>query len=175
METGVVDWEAATKVIFKVAQNASRKVQGYIKLGYACNNRCLFCTAEWKKRHGDRDTRTILDEVERIFREDQVGTMVYSGGEPTVRPDLPGILRHAKGLGIGEQNIQTNARQLSDRGYLKHLRDAGLTSCFVSIHGPDQGIHDWLTLTSGAFEQTCAGLANLESFGMRFVTNTVIW
>jgi MoaA/NifB/PqqE/SkfB family radical SAM enzyme len=169
-----MDWETATKVIFKVAQNAPKRVYGYVKLGYACNNSCLFCTAEWKKRHGDRDTRTVMDEIERIVCEDHVVTMVYSGGEPTVRPDLPEILRYAKGLGIDEQNIQTNARRLSDRVYLEDLRDAGLTSCFVSIHGPEAGVHDWLTRSPGAFDQTCAGLANLDGLGMPFVTNAVI-
>jgi len=169
-----MDWETATKLIFKVAQNVPRRVYGYVKLGYACNNNCLFCTAAWKKRHGDRDTRKIMDEVERIMSEDQIETMVYSGGEPTVRPDLPEILRYARSLGIDEQNIQTNARRLSDVGYLEDLRDAGLTSCFVSIHGPGPGIHDELTQSPGAFGQTCAGLANLDLLGMDLVTNTVI-
>jgi len=174
MEVNVMDWETVTKLIFKVAQTASRRVQGYVKLGYACNNSCLFCTASWKKKHGDRDTRTVMDEVARIVREDRVCTMIYSGGEPTIRPDLPEILRHTKTLGIDHQNIQTNARRLSDTAYLEDLRDSGLTSCFVSIHGPEAGVHDWLTRSPGAFEQTCLGLANLDRLGMPFATNTVI-
>jgi len=169
-----MDWEAATKLILKAAQYAPRKVYGYVKLGYACNNNCLFCTAEWKKRHGDRNTRTVMNEVERIIHEDQVCTMVYSGGEPTVRSDLLEILRHAKSLGIDEQNIQTNGRKLSDMRYLEDLRNAGLTSCFVSIHGPVPGVHDWLTRSPGAFDQTCTGLANLDGLRMPLVTNTVI-
>ncbi len=169
-----MDWETATKMIFKVAQNVPRRAEGYVKVGYACNNNCRFCTAEWKKCHGDRNTDTIMDEVERIMSEDQVYRMIYSGGEPTVRPDLPEILRHAKNVGVRDQNIQTNARRLSDRGYFESLCEAGLTSCFVSIHGPKAGIHDWLTRSPGAFGLTCAGLANLERVGMCFVTNTVI-
>jgi MoaA/NifB/PqqE/SkfB family radical SAM enzyme len=169
-----VDWETATRIVFKLAQNASRRVEGYIKLGYACNNNCLFCTAAWKKRHGDRDVQVVMDEVERIVSEDQVHRMIYSGGEPTVRSELPEILGHAKHLGVHDQNIQTNGRRLSDRNYLELLRSAGLTSCFVSIHGPDAGIHDRLTRSPGAFHQTCAGLANLDRLAMCFVTNTVI-
>ena len=169
-----MDWEAATKLILKVAQTVPGRVYGYVKVGYACNNSCLFCTAAWKKKHGDRDTRTILDEVERIVCEDKVGTMVYSGGEPTVRTDLPEILRYAKGLGIAQQNLQTNARNLSDMNLLEDLRGAGLTSCFVSIHAPRASVHDWLTQSPGAFDQTCAGLANLDRLGICCVTNTVI-
>ena len=169
-----MDWETAAKIIARVAQNAPRAVEGYVKLGYACNNSCLFCTAEWNKQHGDRDTRAVLDEVERILSEEQVNRMVYSGGEPTVRPDLPEILRHVKRLGTNAQHIQTNGRRLGETGYLESLLDAGLTSCFVSIHGPKPEIHDWLTRSTGAFAQTCEGLANLERLGIRFFTNTVI-
>jgi sulfatase maturation enzyme AslB (radical SAM superfamily) len=169
-----VDWETATRLILKVAQAVPGRVYGYVKVGYACNNSCLFCTAAWKRKHGDRDTRTILDELERIVCEDRVGTMVYSGGEPTVRPDLPEILRYAKGLGVAQQNLQTNARKLSEKGYLEDLRDAGLTSCFVSIHAPRASVHDWLTQSAGAFDQTCAGLANLGRLDICSVTNTVI-
>ncbi len=64
--------------------------------------------------------------------------------------------------------------RLSDRVHLEDLRDAGLTSCFVSIHGPEASVHDWLTRSPGAFDQTCAGLANLDGLGIPFVTNTVI-
>lgn len=169
-----MDWETATKIILRVAQNEHRGVDGYVKLGYACNNNCLFCTAEWNKKHGNRDTGTILDEVERILAEDQINRMVYSGGEPTVRPDLPEILRHVKSLGTDRQHIQTNGRRLSEESYLETLLDAGLTSCFVSIHGPNPAIHDWLTRSSGAFGQTSEGLANLDRLGTRFFTNTVI-
>jgi MoaA/NifB/PqqE/SkfB family radical SAM enzyme len=169
-----MDWETATKVIFKLAQSASRRAEGDVKVGYACNNNCRFCTASWKKTHGDRDTRTIIDEVDRIIDEDQVQRIVYSGGEPTVRSDLPEILKHGRDVGLQDQHIQTNGRRFSDRKFLESLREAGLTSCFVSIHGHEARIHDWLTRSPGAFEETSAGLANLESLGIYFVTNTVI-
>jgi len=169
-----VDWETATKIVFKLAQKDSRGPIGYVKLGYACNNNCLFCTAAWKKKHGNRDTRTVMDEVDRIVCEDQVDRIVYSGGEPTVRPDLSEILRHSGRVGIQHQNIQTNGRRLADRGFLESLREAGLDSCLVSIHGHEPRIHDWLTRSPGAFEETASGLANLERLGICFVTNTVI-
>jgi sulfatase maturation enzyme AslB (radical SAM superfamily) len=169
-----LDWTAAAKIILRVAQNMPGGVEGVVKLGHACNNHCLFCAAEWNKRYGDRDTAAVLEEVERILSEDEIDRMVYTGGEPTVRRDLPEILRHVTKLGFDVQHIQTNGRRLGDRSYLEYLRDAGLTSCFVSIHGPQAAIHDGLTRSTGAFGQTCEGLANLHRLGMRFFTNTVI-
>jgi MoaA/NifB/PqqE/SkfB family radical SAM enzyme len=169
-----VDWETATRIIFKTAQNAERGAEGTVRLGYACNNNCRFCGATLKKPYGDRDTRTVMNEIDRITSEDRIDRMVYSGGEPTVRSDLSEILRHAKQASIEDQNIQTNGRRLSDQEYLKSLSEAGLTSCFVSIHGHEPGIHDWLTRSPGAFVQTCGGLANLDRLGLCFVSNTII-
>jgi MoaA/NifB/PqqE/SkfB family radical SAM enzyme len=91
-----------------------------------------------------------------------------------VRNDLAEILRRAKRLGIDHQHIQTNGRRLGEPGHLEVLRDAGLTSCLVSIHGPEPRIHDWLTRSNGAFAQTCAGLGNLDRLKIPFSTNTVI-
>ncbi len=75
---------------------------------------------------------------------------------------------------MDEQNTETNARRMWDRSHLETLRDAGLTSCFVSIHGPEPDLHDGLTQSRGAFSQTCGGVANLEHIEMPFVTDTLI-
>ena len=160
-----LDWVAATKIILRVAQNLHRGVDGYVKLGHACNNHCLFCAAEWNKRHGDRDTAAVLEEVERILSEDEIDRMVYTGGEPTVHSGPSEILRHVKKLGFDVQHIQTNGRRLGDQSYLESLRDAGLTSCFVSIHGPQPAIHDELTRSTGTVWPDLSGAGQSSSSG----------
>lgn len=169
-----MDWDTAIRLISRVAGSTCIDKSGYIKVGYACNNHCVFCTAEWKKSQGDRDTLTIINEVDRILEDDGVSRLVYSGGEPTVRNDLHVIMKHARDLGVPCQDIQTNGRRLQDLGYLQTLSHAGMDSCFVSIHGPVSEIHDKLTRAPGAFNQACAGLANLERIGIPFTTNTVV-
>jgi sulfatase maturation enzyme AslB (radical SAM superfamily) len=169
-----MSWESAITLRRMAAQNASKAKYADIKVGYSCNNDCLFCTVSWKRGPGDRDTPTLLNEVERIVSQDGVDRIVYSGGEPTFREDLAEVLRRAKALGIAEQNIQTNGRRLHNPGYLETLHEAGLTSCFVSIHGPDAPTHDLLTQRPGAFQQTCAGLKNVDRLRIRFTTNTVV-
>ena len=157
-----------------VAQNALRSKDADIKVGYACNNDCLFCTASWKKDLGDRDTQTILEEVERILSQDRVERIVYSGGEATFREDLAEVLHHAKALGIAQQEIQTNGRRLHNMRYFETLHEAGLTSCFISIHGADAPTHDGLTRRPGSFQETSAGLTNVDRLGIMFTTNTVV-
>lgn len=169
-----VSWESAIKIRRMTARNALKPKYADIKVGYACNNDCLFCTASWKKGHGNRDTQTLLDEVERIVCQDGVERIVYSGGEPTFREDLAEIMHHAKELGIARQEIQTNGRRLQNMGYLETLHEAGLNSCFISIHGADAPTHDGLTQRPGSFQQVCAGLTNVDRLGIMFATNTVI-
>jgi len=170
----VIDWGTVTKLIAKSAEKTHYDASGYIKVGYSCNSRCMFCTVEWQKSSGDRDLDTILEEIDKIVSEHHVKIIHYSGGEPTIRKDLPQILSYAKKLGVTHQAIQTNARRLADTDYLKALLDGGATSFFVSIHAPDAHIHNSLVGSKTAFTQACAGLENLHRLGCRFSTNTVI-
>jgi MoaA/NifB/PqqE/SkfB family radical SAM enzyme len=168
-----MSWESAMTIRRINARNASKPKYADIKVGYNCNNNCLFCTAEWKKELGARDTQTLLDEVERVVSQDGVERIVYSGGEPTFREDLVEIMRHAQKLGVPQQEIQSNGRRLGNRDYLDTLHDAGLNSCFISIHGVDALTHDALTQRPGSFRQVCAGLTNIDRLGLLFATNTV--
>ena len=111
-----MSWESAIKIRRMNAQIALRAKYADINVGYACNNDCLFCTASWDKGLGDRDTQTLLEEVERIVSQDGVNRIVYSGGEATVRGDLAEVFHHAKALGITRQDIQTNGRKLQKHG-----------------------------------------------------------
>jgi len=167
-------WESAVAIRRMTAGNALKPKYADIKVGYTCNNNCLFCTASWKKGLGERDTQTLLDEVDRIVTREGVERIVYSGGEPTVREDLAEIMRHTQKLGNTRQEIQTNARRLRNKDYLETLHEAGLSFCFVSLHGVDVPTHDSLTQRPGSFQEVCAGLANIDRLGIVFATNTVV-
>lgn len=171
--SATMSWESAIRIRRMSARNASIPKYADIKVGYACNNNCLFCTASWKKGDGDRDTQTLLSEVERVIHQDRVDRIVYSGGEPTFREDLAEIMRHAQELGVSRQEIQTNGRRLRDKAYLDTLHEAGLNSCFVSIHGADAETHDALTQRPNSFQQVRAGLTNIHRLGIMFATNSV--
>lgn len=146
----------------------------YVKVGYACNNRCRFCTAQWKTRRGDRTCAEIVAEISRAARQEPTGRLVLSGGEPTVRRDLPQLVAAARALGIPRVNIQTNGRRLGRRGEAARLAEAGVTSLFVSVHGATPAVHDRLCGVRGAFRQTLAGLESVSRTGLSFTTNTVV-
>lgn len=59
-----------------------------------------------------------------------------SGGEPTVREDLPEIVRMAKESGFDHIEINTNGIQLaSSTDYCKELLDAGVSTIYLQFDG----------------------------------------
>jgi hypothetical protein len=68
-----------------------------------------------------------------------------SGGEPTVREDLPDIIRLARSYGFGFVQINTNGLRLAeDPAYAWQLREAGLSSVFLQFDGTRDAIYQKL-------------------------------
>jgi uncharacterized radical SAM superfamily Fe-S cluster-containing enzyme len=68
-----------------------------------------------------------------------------SGGEPTVRNDLPDIVAAARAAGC--ENIQLNSNGIrlgNDRAYTKALAEAGLSFVFMQFDGTEDAIYEKL-------------------------------
>lgn len=149
-----------------------------IKLSYACNNNCVHCVVA-DQREGAlatrgrdfRSTEEVVAELESAAaRGFQVVT--FTGGEPTLRKDLPTLVRHARKVGLAV-GLQTNARVLSYPPVRRAL--AGLDVRFVvALHGPDAAIHDGVTRADGSFEQTKSALEALTEAGEKVTGKVVI-
>jgi pyruvate-formate lyase-activating enzyme len=151
-----------------------------LETGLACNNRCAFCPQPPLRAcgHGFRDP----DTDEMLRRVDQARSaghdqLAFSGGEPTLRKDLPDLVTHARSAGFTRVSVTTNGRMLSYPQYAQRLLEAGLTGVSVSLHGPDEAVHDALTGVPGSFRQAVAGLARIASLVAgrpgRFDLNTI--
>lgn len=144
-----------------------------VKLGWSCNNRCRFCVQGDKRfRFADRTT----DEALKLLEEARVSAdeVVLTGGEVTLRPDLPLLVRRAQDLGFRLIQIQTNGRRLADEALVDELLEAGTTEFSPALHAPRPEAHDWLTRAPGSFRETLRGIINVKRRGGRVVTNTVI-
>lgn len=61
-----------------------------------------------------------------------------SGGEPTLRDDLPQLITAVRGLGYPFVQLNTNGLRLArEAGYAARLAAAGLDSVFLQFDGPD--------------------------------------
>ena len=98
-----------------------------LAITYRCNNDCAHCYNARSRDYPELSTKhwyQILDKLWAIG----IPHVVFTGGEPTLRQDLPELIAHA------EQNgqitgINTNGRRLSDRDYVENLVKAGSGSC----------------------------------------------
>jgi len=144
-----------------------------LKLGYLCNNNCLFCVVADKKKLGDKSTGEAMGDL-RLARKNNAAQVVFTGGEPTIRRDLPELVRYARKLGFTEVQVQSNGRMFCYKDFCRKMIDAGVTEFGPSLHGPNAEIHDSLTRSPGSFWQTVEGIKNLKGLGQKVVTNSVV-
>ncbi len=145
---------------------------------YRCNLTCAFCYAGsgcTANPTGDayemtaEEIRRVLDG---IFRQARVPSVSFTGGEPTLRPELPGLVRYAKDLGM-RVNLITNGTLIS-RNMARILAQNGLDSAQVSLEGITARTHDGVTGRPGAFEKSIAAVNYLKQAGIHTHTNTTI-
>jgi uncharacterized radical SAM superfamily Fe-S cluster-containing enzyme len=110
-----------------------------------CNLHCRFCFA----RGGESAREPALDELKAAVRDivRRCGSplLQLSGGEPTLRDDLPELIRFAKEAGCGYVQLNTNGIRLAQESdYAKSLADAGLDIVFLQFDGTRDGIYETL-------------------------------
>lgn len=146
-----------------------------IALTYRCQNRCTFCYANSPQR-GSVVPEMSTDEVkvilDRIYDEAHCPTVSFTGGEPTLRGDLPELVAYAKGKGL-RVNLITNGL-LCEEKLVRALSDAGLDSAQVSIEGPSAEVHDAITQNPGSWERTVRAVKTLRAADIHTHTNTTI-
>lgn len=154
-----------------------------LALTYRCNNDCTHCynvehpslsqlpsgAAGVKGELSTGDWKLVLDRAWQMG----VPHIIFTGGEPTLREDLPELIAHA------EQNgqitgLNTNARRLSDAHYVETLVAAGLDHVQITLELSDMGVHDRMVQSQGAFTQTVQGLKNALGNRLYVMTNTTM-
>jgi len=147
-----------------------------IALTYRCQNRCFFCYASSPER-GRNVPEMTTDEVkivlDKILDQAHVPTVSFTGGEPTLRRDLPDLIAYARGRGL-RANLITNGIRCADAEFVTQLVDAGLNSAQVSLEAGDAETHDAVVGHPGAFEKTLQGVRNFKAAGIHVHTNTTI-
>ena len=148
-----------------------------LKLTWQCNLACPMCHY-WRR---DLPTALTTDLVARTLDDLAAlgcAKVHFSGGEPTIRPDLPDLIAHARQLKL-RVALTTNATLIT-RDLAKRLARAGLNSVCVSMDSPVRSVHDHMRGAPGAFKRTVAGVRELRRAAQRHGTplpiriNTVV-
>ncbi|MCZ7400628.1 MAG: 12,18-didecarboxysiroheme deacetylase [Candidatus Methanoperedens sp.] len=142
-------------------------------MGRRCNLKCVHCYAQSKDIEY-KDELTTAQGKELIDDLAQFGAPVilFSGGEPTMRKDLPELAMYARSKGM-RAVISTNGT-LIDKKMAKVLKDIGLSYVGVSLDGMRE-TNDKFRGVKGAFDAALNGMRNcLEQgvkVGLRFTIN----
>jgi uncharacterized radical SAM superfamily Fe-S cluster-containing enzyme len=116
------------------AQNTCTAI---IEVSHRCNLRCAFCFAgSGTSSDPDPDMGAIEEMFEFLLHQSGPCPIQLSGGEPTLRDDLPQIVALARKMGFDHIQINTNGIRLAqDMDYGLALRDAGVTVFFLQFDG----------------------------------------
>lgn len=136
----------------------------------ACNLRCRHCHASGGRRSPDELTtsegKCLLLELAGI---DAFRMIVFTGGEPLVRPDIFELAEYASRLGLVPV-IATNAT-LIDRQVARDLRRAGVACLAISLDAADPVLHNFIRNREDAFALAVRGIEACRAAGMALQIN----
>ncbi|MBN1427718.1 MAG: PqqD family peptide modification chaperone [Anaerolineae bacterium] len=139
---------------------------------YRCNNNCAHCYNARERDFPELDTDQWLDIIDQLW-DLGIPHIVFTGGEPTLRQDLPELIAHAESNGQ-ITGLNTNARRLADPEIVDQLIDAGLDHVQVTVESCEAEIHDRMVCAKGAYPETLAGLKNVLASRLYVMTNTTM-
>ncbi len=118
----------------------SQTLLANIDLTNRCNLDCDFCFANARAcgfiYEPTFDEIVSMMQVLRNEKPVPAPAVQFSGGEPTMRDDLPEIIRKAKELGFPQVQIATNGIKLAnDPGLAQKLKEAGLSTVYLHFDG----------------------------------------
>ena len=138
-----------------------------------CNLKCVHCYAHakdlsFKNELSTKEGKILLDDLSQF----NVPVILFSGGEPTIRKDLPELAAYAVSKGM-RAVISTNGTLISQK-MARILKDIGLSYVGISIDGMEE-INDRFRGVKGAYKAALEGIKNCKDagikVGLRFTIN----
>ncbi|MBG7609276.1 MAG: PqqD family peptide modification chaperone [Anaerolineae bacterium] len=143
-----------------------------LALTYRCNDNCAHCYNARPRNYPEMNSESWKRVIDRAW-DLGIPHIVFTGGEPTLRDDLPELIAHAEANGQ-ITGMNTNARRLQDPHFVEALVEAGLDHVQITVESHDAHIHDSMVRKRGAWQQTIAGLRNVLGTRLYVMTNTTM-
>ncbi|MBU7044742.1 MAG: radical SAM protein, partial [Theionarchaea archaeon] len=138
-----------------------------LALTYRCNNDCFHCYTGGPRQTKELSTEQwekIIDIIDSL----DVGSIVFTGGEPLLREDLVDLVTYSRNLVTG---LITNGRLLTEHT-VSALEKAELDHMQITIEG-FKDIHNKMVCTD-AWDETVAGIQNALASSIYTLTNTTL-
>jgi radical SAM protein with 4Fe4S-binding SPASM domain len=166
----VHELELDTTMPFSARPSAPYRMD--LAVTYRCNNDCPHCYNARERNFPELSTDDWKRVLDRTW-ELGIPHIVFTGGEPSLRNDLPELIAHAEKNGQ-ITGMNTNARRLSDPRFVDQLVNAGLDHVQITVESCDAAIHDRMVNAKGAFPQTIQGVKNALASKLFVMTNTTM-
>jgi MoaA/NifB/PqqE/SkfB family radical SAM enzyme len=130
----------------------------------ACNLRCVHCYSDSgaaaRYELSTNQARAVLDDLAQFG----VPAVLFSGGEPLIRPDLFELIGYASQRSL-RTVISTNGTLITTE-VAKNIKRQGTSYVGVSLDGIGQ-VNDSFRGMSGAFDRAVQGIRNCQDVGVR--------
>ena len=143
-----------------------------LALTFKCQNDCIHCYAGGPHETPELSTvqwKSVIDKLSEIG----IFILTFTGGEPTLREDLPELLLYAQNKGM-VTGLISNGRKLKDKAYVNLLEKSGLDFVQVTLESQKSEIHDKMTNAKGSWRETIEGIKNAVQSQIYVSTNTTL-
>lgn len=135
---------------------------------WQCNQKCTFCYAAGQTMaKSEALSTTEWKRIIEILDRARVPMVTFTGGEPTLRPDIAQLVGHARRL---VTRLNTNGVALTP-ALVRDLKAAGLDSVQVTLYSHDEAVHNSL-VGCEHFADTVQGIRNAVAAGLDISVNT---
>ena len=143
-----------------------------LALTFRCQNDCVHCYAG-----GPHETSELSTEQWKmvISKLNKIGVFIltFTGGEPTLRDDLPELLLYAQNKGM-VTGLISNGRKLKDQTYVNLLEHSGLDFVQITLESHIPQVHDRMTKQKGSWKETVNGIKNAVQSQIYVSTNSTL-
>lgn len=130
-----------------------------------CNLKCRHCymSSDNKKYQNELTTQEAKNFIDDLA-DFHVPVLLFSGGEPLIRPDFFELAEYAQVKGV-RPTLSTNGTLIT-REVAQRIKDIGVGYVGISLDGL-QDVNDQFRGVEGAFQKAMAGIQNCVAVGQR--------
>ncbi len=136
-----------------------------------CNFRCPVCFAEANREESNYilSMEVIVKMLQALLdRPVPCRSVQFSGGEPTLHPEFPQILRTARAMGFTHLQVATNGSRFADPDYAKLCEESGLHTLYLQFDGMNDEVYLKMR-GQRLLDKKLAAVRSIEQTNMRLV------
>ncbi len=141
----------------------------------ACAYACVHCRADAQHHRDPRELSTEEAKalVDRLAAFGNNPILVFTGGDPMMRPDLFELIAYATQKGL-RCSLTPTATALPTKERLEKARDAGIRRIALSLDAPRAEVHDAFRQVPGSWQRTMDILHRAQDVGLSVQVNTTV-